>query len=328
MGGKMNDEAARLTALRRYGILHTAPESEFDQLADLARSIFAAPIAAISLIDEDHVSFKALCGMGSAPVPRHIAFCNAAIEGDDVLLVMDAHDDDRFQASPFVTGGPRVRSYMGAPLTTPDGYNIGTVCIVDTLPRDFSSFDCEVLATIAKIIITQMELRMLANEDRQTGATSRRAFMDRLAEELEQHKRSSQPSSLLFLNVDDFQAINNEHGQAVGDAVLRVAARAVLDATRRGDVLGRVGGADFGILLSDIGADKAMETAERIRQAIEAADVPDHPDLRVTASIGVAACAPGFETADDCLAAARSLMAEARTGGGNRAVAAAGRRLH
>lgn len=322
---KLDDEVARLMALKRYELLDTAPEVEFDQLADLARSIFAVPMAGIALVDENRQWFKSRRGFDAAQFPRQLGLCEEAIRSNAVMLVGDTHQDERFAHSPLVTGGPMVRSYMGAPLTTPDGYNIGTICVMDTLPRDFSSIDREVLANIARVIVTQMELRMIVSEDQQTGATSRRAFMNLLTKELERHKRNFQPSSLLILDLDNFRAINDSHGHPIGDAVLRVTAQTVFRSIRRGDVLGRIGGEEFGIFLSAAGASEGMEAAERIRQAIETALVPDRPELRFTASVGVVACCEEFGAASDWLAAARALVKEAKSGGRNRTVAAMGR---
>lgn len=322
---KLDDEVARLLALRRYEILDTAPETEFDLLADLACSIFAVPMAAITLIDENRQWFKSHRGLSTSELPRDNAFCDEALHSREVLLVPDTHQAPRFLDTPLVAAGAQVRSYMGAPLTTPDGYNIGTLSVMDSMPRDFSDIDREVMANIAKVIIAQMEMRMIASEDPQTGAASRRAFMNLLTKELERRKRGGQPSALLIFNLDNFRTINDRFGHPVGDAVLRVTSQTVFRVIRRGDVLGRIGGEEFGVILSGAGASEGMEAAERIRQAIEIALVPDLPELRFTASIGVMAASSGFETAQDWLLATRALMAEAKTGGRNRTVAAMGR---
>ena len=153
------NEAARLKALRRYDVLDTPPEANFDRITKLAASLFDAPIALISLIDAKRQWFKSCLGMSAGEVDREIAFCAHAILTDDTLIVPDTLEDPRFRDNPQVTGAPFIRFYAGAPLVTPDEFRLGTLCIVDTVPRAFSSKQSGELRELAAIVIEALEVR-------------------------------------------------------------------------------------------------------------------------------------------------------------------------
>ena len=129
------DEAERLAALRAYGVLDTPNEPQFDAIVREAASIFRAPIALISLVDEHRQWFKARVGLDAREMPRSISFCTHAIQGAEVMVVPDAAEDERFANSPLVTGDPRIRFYAGAPLRAKNGRRIGTLCVIDSRTR-------------------------------------------------------------------------------------------------------------------------------------------------------------------------------------------------
>lgn len=153
------NEAERLEALRRYEILDTENEKEFDDLCLLASQICDTPIAMISLIDEKRQWFKAKFGVDVDETSRDIAFCGHAIVQPDVFVVEDAMADSRFSNNPLVTSEPKIRFYAGAPLTTPEGFQIGTICVVDRQPRHMNSDQVEALRALSRHVITQLELR-------------------------------------------------------------------------------------------------------------------------------------------------------------------------
>ena len=124
---KFEDEAGRLLALRRYGVLDTAREKNFDVITSLVREVLGVPICAISLIDESRQWFKAIVGLNADGTAREFAFCDHTIRSPGCFVVEDAGADPRFAANPLVTGYPKIRSYAGAPLLTPDGYNGGAL---------------------------------------------------------------------------------------------------------------------------------------------------------------------------------------------------------
>ncbi|MBL0930139.1 MAG: GAF domain-containing protein [Alphaproteobacteria bacterium] len=131
-----DDEPRRLAALRRLNVLDTAPERVFDDLVLVAKALFGVPIALISLIDADRQWFKANIGLPASETPRNVSFCGHAIVRDDALVVPDATEDPRFHDNPLVTGGPNIRFYAGMPLRLPDGFTIGTLCVIDDTAHD------------------------------------------------------------------------------------------------------------------------------------------------------------------------------------------------
>ncbi|PXA86145.1 hybrid sensor histidine kinase/response regulator [Nostoc sp. 3335mG] len=155
------DETGRLAALRALDLLDTDPEAGFDDLVEVARTLAATPIALVSLIDAERQWFKARAGLDVAETPRSMAFCDHAIRGDGVLVTLDASRDPRFADNPLVTGDPFIRFYAGAPIRTPEGHAIGTVCVIGTQPRE--RFDAApALAALARQAAALIELRRMA----------------------------------------------------------------------------------------------------------------------------------------------------------------------
>lgn len=153
------DEPARLAALRRYRILDTDPEQAFDDLTMLASHICGTPMATLTLIDENRQWFKSEIGVGIRETERSIAFCAHAIKQTDIMEVPDARDDERFRDNPMVVGTPHIRFYAGAPLLTPDGHALGSLCVVDTRPRRLSPEQMRALDALRRQAQAQLELR-------------------------------------------------------------------------------------------------------------------------------------------------------------------------
>lgn len=154
-------EQDRLAALIGYEVLDTPPERAFDDVARLAATICDTPIALVSLVDESRQWFKARVGLAASETPREIAFCAHAILDDQVLVVEDASIDPRFSDNALVTGGPRIRFYAGAPLQTPGGYQIGTVCVIDRQSRRLGDQQLTALQALARVVIDELELRLV-----------------------------------------------------------------------------------------------------------------------------------------------------------------------
>ncbi|MBD2771224.1 tetratricopeptide repeat protein [Iningainema tapete] len=154
-----NNEIARLNALRQYQILDTPGEKVFDDFTFLAAQICNTPIALISLLDGNRQWFKSKVGLEASETSRDLAFCAYTILQQRPLIVRNALADDRFATNALVTSDPNIRFYAGAPLITPEGYAIGTLCVIDTIPRDLSAEQEESLRVLSGQIISQLELR-------------------------------------------------------------------------------------------------------------------------------------------------------------------------
>jgi PAS domain S-box-containing protein len=164
------DEAERLAALRRYEVLDTPPEPAYDDLAMLAARLCRTPIALVTLVDENRQWFKASVGMKVRSTPRADSFCARAIRQpapQQVMVVPDARRDERFRDNPLVTGEPHIRFYAGAPLVTPDGHALGTLCVIDTAPRESADEIAASLAALARQVVAQLELRRVLKEQRE-----------------------------------------------------------------------------------------------------------------------------------------------------------------
>lgn len=165
------DEPARLAALRRYDILDTEPEEAFDDLTLLAAHVCGTPMAYVSLIDRDRQWFKSARGLdGMRETERSAAFCDHTIRQTSILEVPDTREDERFRHNPFVTGQPHIRFYAGAPLVTPDGHALGTLCVVDIEPRRLSPAQIQALDALRHQAQAQLELRLKLVELRHAQA--------------------------------------------------------------------------------------------------------------------------------------------------------------
>nr|WP_315154750.1 ATP-binding protein [uncultured Flavobacterium sp.] len=152
------NEQERLAALKRYNILDSLPESAFDDATKLISYICGVPIAHISFIDENRQWFKSEIGVGVSEVPREISFCQYTIMDSKMVEIPDTFLNEKFKEDPNVVGGFKIRFYAGIPLTTPDGYNIGTICAIDHVAKELNENQRNAMSIIAKHLINQLEL--------------------------------------------------------------------------------------------------------------------------------------------------------------------------
>lgn len=153
------NEKARVQALQRYKILDTDPEKAFDDLTILAASICNTPVALISVIDSDRQWFKSKVGVDLSETPLDVSFCAVAIKQPNLFVVPDASKDPRFSANPFVVSDPKVRFYAGAPYASSDGHPLGTLCVIDTVPRELTPSQEAALLALSRQVQAQFELR-------------------------------------------------------------------------------------------------------------------------------------------------------------------------
>jgi len=314
-----DQERARVEALFRYEILDTAPEEAFDRITRLAKHVMQVPVAMIALLDQDRRWAKSMAGPCSQQIPRNVSFCNQAIQADVPLIVTDALMDPAFCDSPLVTGAPFIRFYMGVPLTTPDGYNIGTLCVIDSTPHHPGPEQIDGMQDLASLIMGELELRRIADTDSLTSLNTRRSFIRQGRMALARSKRERSPLSLIAFDIDHFKAVNDRFGHGIGDLALRCVAKTCQNSLRSFDLIGRMGGEEFVALLPGASLQDALVTAERLMAEIANAVVstPVGP-LKLTASFGVSCFDGSTEDLEAILADADEAMYIAKRSGRNR----------
>ncbi|RUT33035.1 sensor domain-containing diguanylate cyclase [Arsenicitalea aurantiaca] len=324
---KLSDEEGRLAALARYNLTETGEEPAFKRITEVVRLTLGVPMAAVTIIDRNRQIFKAAEGLAATPTPRNEAFCDHTIRASRPMVVADATRDPRFAENPNVTAGAQIRSYLGIPLHTPDGYNLGSLCALDSHVRSFTPREIEIMQALARLVAEQIELRQIAEQDSMTGALTRRGFIAEMEKDFARARRYDRPSALLVLDIDNFKAINDAHGHPAGDAVVIAVARACMQSMRASDAFGRIGGEEFAMLLPETDAGDALACAERIRQLIAELTVDTSAGpLSVTASFGVAAMGPAITGPEQWFSEADIALYEAKRYGRNRCILAKPRR--
>lgn len=255
-------EQDRLQSLYAHEILDTGPEQAFDDLAQLASDLCGMPIGLVSLVDKDRQWFKARVGMDLQETHRDISFCGHTICGDQTLVVEDATQDDRFKNNPLVTQDDGIRFYAGAKVTDDKGLPMGTLCVIDTEPRQFTAEQQHKLEQLANQAGRQLTLhRMLhafseaSQHDELTGLLNRRGLIAQISRT---DLHADQIQALLYLDMKRFKPINDSHGHSAGDEVLKQLANRLDDAMQAAASaahgttaqLARLGGDEFGFFLS------------------------------------------------------------------------------
>jgi GAF domain-containing protein len=155
-------ENKRLENLYKYEILDTPPDGYFDEITSLATKVFNVPIAIITLVDTDRIWFKSSHGLEAEQIPRSPGLCSSAIMSEDMYIVEDARNDPRTLSNPLVAGVMGLQFYAAAPLRSSEGYNLGTICLIDKEPRSLDVQESSILMQLARIVITQFELKLQA----------------------------------------------------------------------------------------------------------------------------------------------------------------------
>lgn len=313
------EEIARLAGLRGYCVLDTGREPRFDDLTKLAANICEAPISLVSLVDTDRVFIKSAHGMEAREMPYPDFFCGHAILQRDVFEVHDAAQDPRFADHPLVVESPRVRSYAGAPLVTPQGYALGTLCVLDLVPRKFDSKQIETLRVLARQVICQLELNLQAMRDPLTGLYNRRQLEESLHREILRARRTGTPVGVMAIDVDHFKQVNDTLGHEAGDCALRGVAAELTSCVREEDIAFRTGGEEFVIILPGVGKAALRSRAEAVRRMVEQARISaGEGTFKLTVSIGLSSFPSYGDTGQAILRAADSALYRAKAAGRNR----------
>lgn len=318
----IEDEAQRLAALYEYNILDTAPEESFDRITRVVTKLTGTRSSQVSLVDRDRQWFKSRQQCALQETPRDISFCTRTVAQNTPLIVPDATVDPRFRDSPLVTSKDPVRFYVGVPLCTPAGFNIGALCATDPKPGNIDEGQLHGMQDLAGVVMNLLELRRLATVDSLTGAVTCRSFTQEMDRAFSSYRRFGQEMACVMLDLDHFKQVNDTYGHAVGDDVLRAIGGIVAEHVRDVDVFGRVGGEEFALIVSDTPL-AVSRLAKRLRRQIEAVKIDTGGgQISVTASFGVSFAHSGDKRANLVLERADRALYEAKRAGRNKVVCA------
>ncbi|MDE1996305.1 MAG: sensor domain-containing diguanylate cyclase [Rhizobiaceae bacterium] len=314
-------EAERLAALEQLDLLDTPRDEGFDRIVRLIKQIFTIDIGLVSLIDAHRQWYKACSGLSADEVPREDTFCRYVVDYEEAIVVQDATADSRFAHHPAVTGDAHIRFYAGVPLRTREGHIIGTVCAIDRRPRSFGAKDLAILEELAGAAMDRIELLQSAATDSLTEALTRRAFKQEADQLISLALRHQHDLACIVLDIDHFKSVNDTHGHAAGDEVLRAVAETCKANLRVGDLFGRLGGEEFSIVLPHVDREGAISVAEKMRTAVSSQLLRgDYGALNVTASFGISSLSIISKDIETLLAQADAAMYRAKHQGRNQCV--------
>lgn len=262
------NEAERLNALISLNILDTKDEERFDRITRIVKKLFDVPIVLISLVDKDRQWFKSRQGLNAHETSREISFCGHAILNNQVMIIEDATHDIRFNDNPLVQGEPNIKFYLGCPLRINNAHNVGTLCLIDQKPRQFSKEDIAVICDLGAMVQQELESLILATSDELTTLTNRRGFLLIANYVFNLCNREKKPLSLLYFDLDKFKSINDTYGHAEGDHLLKIFAQHLLKQFRSADVVARLGGDEFCVLCSGINKNQTQQLIDRLRMSL------------------------------------------------------------
>ncbi len=332
------DDDRRLANLRSYEIAGTPAEPAFDAVAGLVAALCEMPLALVTFVGEFDLWVKSCIGDFAYRPNRATSFCGHAIARPaDVFVVEDARADLRFYDNPLVAGDPRIRFYAAAPLVPSEGFPLGALCVIDFVPRILRENDRLALTLGARAISSVLDerratrrldrslvdhraLAFAACHDALTGLPNRAYFIERLEARVRDADANDRaPFAVMFLDVDGFKDVNDTQGHVCGDAVLVAIARRLAKIVRGSDVVARMGGDEFTVLVqcaSD--RDAIARLADRIVRAIAAPIHVGKIELSMTMSIGIAIASDAHDRVEELISEADAAMFEAKAAGRNR----------
>lgn len=281
-------EQLKSEVLQRYRILRSEGIHDADHIAQATSLALGAPIVIAALNERYRTWYRSSHGVSENLFDSLQAFCSSANLSDEVFAIADARLDPYFSREAAVTGSPNVVFFAGTPLNDPDGKRLGSLCIIDSQPRTLAPEEVNLLKSMAHIISQDICARSagryavqdlidsekercalydLAVTDPLTKTLNRRAFFRFAEREVLRAQRHKHPISVLMFDIDHFKRVNDIHGHAIGDEVIVQLSRLVADSIRDTDLLGRLGGEEFGLILPETGIEAALLLANRLREA-------------------------------------------------------------
>ena len=280
------NETTRLETLRSLDILDSSPQERFDRITRMAKRMFGVSNALITLIDSDRQWFLSTLETGIRETSRDVSFCGHAILGDEIFTVPDALQDSRFDDNPFVINAPHVRFYAGCPISFRNGSKLGTLCLIDPSPRQFSEEDKSLLADLARMVEQEILTLQLATIDELTMVSNRRGFELLSKRALSICDRTGCSACLMFFDLDKFKPINDQFGHAEGDRALQEFSRLLIETFRHSDVIGRIGGDEFAVLQTKSTALDAQNSLQRLQSNVSAYNASSSKAYDIEFSVG------------------------------------------
>ncbi len=265
------DETQRLVSLHSLKILDTPEEARYDRITRMARRVFNVDICLVSLVDKSRQWFKSRQGLDACETGREISFCGHAILDRKPFIVENALEDERFADNPLVTGPPNIRFYAGCPIHSPDGFRIGTLCLINSQPKTRTDDDIKTMKDFAQMVEEEIKISAQITIDELTQVANRRGFNMVADHLLSLCRRTDTSAELMYFDLDGFKSVNDSHGHAAGDYILQHFAKLLLKCFRKADVVGRLGGDEFVVLLGD-SAGCSKIALERLREMAEEPD--------------------------------------------------------
>lgn len=304
------DAPSRLAALRATGLLDGTGDMVLDRLARLVTRLLGVPIAAVSLVDTDSQHFPGMAGIDgwaaqARGTPIAYSFCQHVVSTKSMLVVANAADHALLRDNPgFRELG--VVAYAGVPLRDSHGETLGTLCAMDRAPLEWTQAQLEILEDLAEAAMAEIELRSAvralvsaqekllaqATHDDLTGLLNRRGFHEQALRYLALAERTESPFLLVALDIDDFKLINDTLGHDSGDRALVELATLLASMCRAGDLVARIGGDEFMLLLANSGVDDMHRARERLHDLLEQRNQQVSIEYRLASSIGIAVWSP------------------------------------
>lgn len=314
-------ELLRVAALHALDVLDRPRTPQLDGLARLAAFVCGTPTAAVNLIDATRQVSAAAYGHEPAEVSRADSMCDTSLQSLDVSYTPDAAADSRWSDCPFVSGArDRIRLYASAPLILAGGEVIGSVCAFSGQRQELSRMQLERLRDIADQVVLVLQLREdaarlghAATRDHLTGLPNRALFSQALVTAVARHERGSATPTVIFLDLDRFKAVNDTHGHAIGDELLRAVAQRLLETVRATDLLARLSGDELVVLTesADGADDRLAVLLARLREVFATPFELTCGPLLASASVGHATALPG-DTPASLVARADAAMYECK----------------
>lgn len=313
------NESHRLRELERYGLDQGSDDPQYCRILELTADLLEMPIGLVSLVDDRCQRFLCRHGLEVRSTPREMAFCAHAIAAVEAPFVIeDARQDPRFATNPLVLGPPHIRFYAGMPLCTRRGYNLGTLCVIDTEPRQFSEQQRHRLTEMAALLMREIEWRHQSRLCPLTGLHRRDSFFELAEKEFRRARDNHWPLALLSFDLDNFRQINMRWGHAAGDQVLIdlvVLCQSLLD---EDDLMARIYDEEFSLLIVGKDDAEALALAELVRHsATEMHGVFSTSEYRVCISGGISSIASNDSCFADLFGRAEQALMLAKNNGRN-----------